>query len=144
MWACSCDGVFKRISIFILSVLSCCVYAEAFLPAKQAFDFTWQQNKQAINLNWRIQAGYFLYREKIKANNLSNKHNIQIHVPAGRQIADPIFGQVSILEDQLTINIPLNAMPNNTDAIEVHYQGCALAGLCYPPSKEVIQLKIKQ
>ncbi|UJF19496.1 hypothetical protein L0B53_08210 [Vibrio sp. SS-MA-C1-2] len=111
-----------------------------FLPASEAFiiDFK-QQNHSKLNIRWQIKPGYYLYKEKIKV--IVNNQTIEYFtLPEGITHQDPYFGIVDIYKDSLAIDIPIADIKQKS--ITIHYQGCAEAGLCYPPEKKVIPIKI--
>src|SRR5471030_2097868 len=87
-----------------------------FVPVDQAFDFDFQQQGPNLSLNWKIREGYYLYRDKIE-----------------------FFGNTEVYEKQLNLSVPLRQASNQA-SLKVTYQGCAVAGFCYPPETRVIPL----
>ncbi|RMF19603.1 MAG: protein-disulfide reductase DsbD [Gammaproteobacteria bacterium] len=109
-----------------------------FLPVDEAFRFSAAQDDKGLVLNWRITEGYYLYQERIHVKPLNDAP------PAGEPVFDregelkddPNFGQVRVFHDQLAVHVPVSS----TEPVEyqVSYQGCAEAGLCYPPQKRTV------
>lgn len=109
--------------------------SEAFVPS-----ITKAQNGQ-IDVQWIIQPGYYLYRDKIKAE-LSNAGNAMvssIDVDRGEMQHDEFFGDVEVIREIPTARIALNNTENlQTADLEVFYQGCADIGVCFPPESKTL------
>ena len=115
-----------------------------FLRPDQAFKLTASINpsNQAV-LDFSIAKGYYLYRDKIRVQLLNQSDDIRLgklHLPDGEEKSDEFFGDTWVYYDQAHITLPVF---NNTDLatnLSVTYQGCADAGLCYPPITKQLQL----
>ncbi|WP_264294773.1 protein-disulfide reductase DsbD N-terminal domain-containing protein, partial [Pseudomonas sp. K5] len=56
---------------------------------------------------------------------------------------DDFFGEVATYRERLTAVLPGKAADGtDTVTLEVRYQGCADAGVCYPPQKRSVQVKL--
>ena len=107
----------------------------AFLSADQAFVAdVWMDGEQAT-VAWQIAPGYYLYGHAL-AFELDGA-TLQASIPAGEPYRDEHFGDVSIYRDQLFVALPPEAARGT---LTVHYQGCADAGLCYPPTQRSFTL----
>lgn len=116
---------------------------EEFLPVEQAFRLeTTTAGDNRVGLRWVIAPGYALYKARMSAG-------IQETPPPGVQLSalqflsptvfkdDPSFGRMEVFHDEARAvlearNVPA-AMAGKQLMVEVRYQGCADAGLCYPP-----------
>lgn len=116
-----------------------------FLPADSAFSLSIEKTApNQATLQWNIAPEYYLYQDKLSVNisskqntNLKQKLDIKKITSPSRIIQDPYFGEQSIYENNLTLDIPLEKSwleNNHTLIFEVAYQGCAAKGLCYPPN----------
>ena len=111
-----------------------------FLPPDEAFRL--QQSVGAdgtIEFFWAIEDGYYLYRDKLKAQALTPQTGLgELRSPAGEFKDDPEFGRVEVYKYDLTVKVPVSAPPPNGEMLEVEvgYQGCAEDGICYPPIKK--------
>lgn len=117
-----------------------------FLKPEEAFMFSAEWlDPSHLSLRWQISKGYYLYREKFKFF-LRGGGNLGIpQFPVGSARQDPLFGKVEIFsQPTLDIAIPLHTPESNQVTLEVEYQGCAFAGLCYPPVKKTLQLSLGQ
>jgi thiol:disulfide interchange protein DsbD len=112
-----------------------------FLAPDVAFRVTAGVDGNAVRVRWLIADGYYLYRSKIEIKAESPDLVIAAPVlPAGRVRVDPYLGTQEIYQHQ----VEATAVYTRFDAgahplqIKVTYQGCAEAGLCYPPISKVL------
>jgi thiol:disulfide interchange protein DsbD len=54
-------------------------------------------------------------------------------IPEGIHKEDEYFGEVEVYYDALMVDVPVTGAEKETFIVE--YQGCAEAGICYPPQK---------
>jgi len=101
----------------------------------QAFQFTALQDNEQLLLRWQIAPGYYLYRERLKFR--QNDEVLVAVIPAGIEKLDETFGLVQVFYGLLELTLPLRA---EGDQIHIEYQGCAEAGLCYPPRLQSVPL----
>ncbi|SEQ92181.1 thiol:disulfide interchange protein DsbD [Pseudomonas sp. NFACC02] len=107
-----------------------------FLPVGQAFMFSSERLESGeTRLYWQIADGYYLYQKRLKFEGLSASQ--QPALPAGEDHSDEYFGQQQIYRQGLELVIPASARGQ----VKVGWQGCADAGLCYPPQSQVISLE---
>lgn len=135
--------------LFILS-LNTAAFPEP-LQVDQAFKVSAEPlDKEQIRVTWKIADGYYLYRKKI---DLSSKHPEiqlpdleQLAFPTGDSKTDANFGQMEVYHKDFAIDIPITRSDKVQQALELEletkYQGCADAGLCYPPQKKIIKLQL--
>ena len=115
-----------------------------FLPVTQAFQVSSSSNAvkagTRLAINFDITPGHYVYKDQIK-----------LTLPAGVSAApfrfsqsaisidDPTFGQVPVFDQANMVATTLltnNSGKNlNNAAVVIGWQGCAKAGLCYPPEK---------
>ncbi len=109
---------------------------EEFLPVEQAYQLMVLEKAEHIALNWVIADHYFLYGEQFKVS--ANGEPITLSIPEGLVKYDPIFEKdVEKHYQYIEINIPKHQLPNTSEVqLQVTSQGCADAGLCYPPNTQ--------
>lgn len=106
-----------------------------FLPVDKAFVLTSERLQSGeTQLFWQITDGYYLYQKRLKFDGLSAEQ--QPALPEGESHSDEFFGEQPVYRQGLEVKIPASA----SGQIKVSYQGCADAGLCYPPQTRVIDL----
>lgn len=135
--------------LFILS-LNAAAFPD-LLPVDQAFQVSAEPlNKEQVRVTWKIADGYYLYRKKI---DLSSKHpEIQVpsvdklKLPTSELKTDANFGEMEVYHQGFTLDIPITRSAKAQQALELEletkYQGCADAGLCYPPQKKTFKLQL--
>lgn len=119
-------------SIFLLAMFGA-LPAQAqqnFLQPEQAFRLTTtQQADGQIRLRWEISQGYYLYRQQMAVES-EPAGLVQSAVwPAGILKTDETYGESEVYVDAVEV---LLTAPQ-AQALSVRWQGCAEAGLCYPP-----------
>lgn len=107
---------------------------EDFLAAEQAFVFDVQQAEGETTLSWDIAPGYYLYQQRLKFTGLTDEQAPEL--PPGLAHEDEYFGASQIYRERLQLSLPAEARGR----IEVQWQGCADAGLCYPPQTQTLDL----
>ena len=106
-----------------------------FLPVDKAFVLTSERLESGeTQLFWQIADGYYLYQKRLKFDGLAAENAPAL--PEGESHSDEYFGEQPVYRQGLELKIPAAA----TGQIKVSYQGCADAGLCYPPQTRVIDL----
>lgn len=116
---------------------------EEFLTAEEAFQLTTTANPpDQIKLYWNIAEGYYLYRHRITIKSSDDNTVVsEFELPKGKEKYDEFFGDVEIFENSL--DIPVNVTSSTgTVNIAIGYQGCAHAGLCYPPVTKNISVNL--
>ena len=113
-----------------------------FLPVKQAYRLDGALNSDGgLRLYWQIAEGYYLYQHAFKVRDLESgaAGALNIDFPPALSKTDEFFGDVSVYysEADLSVSLP-NGRPNLS--LAVTYQGCADAGLCYPPETEYLRI----
>jgi thiol:disulfide interchange protein DsbD len=110
-----------------------------FLKVDEAFGFDFSQQGDKLILSWQIADGYYLYKEQFKT------------VVSGAQLGEPVFPPGEMKEDeffeqpqevfhhQVSVVYPVTQAQKD-GVVKVRYQGCAEAGLCYPPTTKVVYL----
>ncbi len=115
------------------------------LPASEAFKLSIQTTapNQALLL-FQIADGYYLYKNKIKAESTTPDIALQtLELPTGIAKHDEFFGDMEIYRNQLQIPVRFEN-PKQIKLLElaVRYQGCADMGVCYPPQKTVVSASL--
>jgi thiol:disulfide interchange protein DsbD len=106
-----------------------------FLPVEKAFVFTSERLESGeTQLYWQIADGYYLYQKRLKFDGLPVEHHPVL--PQGEAHSDEFFGEQQVYRQGLELKVPAGA----TGQIKVGFQGCADAGLCYPPHTQVVDL----
>ena len=111
-----------------------------YLPVDQAFELQPLEVRDGqLLVSWRIAKDYYLYRHRLKFSLVepSGATLAAALLPAGEKHQDEHFGETEIYRDRLEARFPLPAGKVPVK-LKVVYQGCADAGLCYPPQTRTL------
>ncbi len=107
-----------------------------FPPPDEVFHLKAEPGARRIHLSWTIRPGFYLYRSRIHVEGLSGTVIGALALPQGILKVDPYFGREQIYRNAVTAELPVTrgtrGAPQDA-SLSVTYQGCADAGLCYPP-----------
>jgi len=129
------------ILIALFSLLAFASFARAdddFLAPDQAFSFSASEQPGVVEVHFKIADGYYMYRERFAFATRNGSATIgSPDIPAGHVKFDPTFQKnVETYRGQLTIRVPMKSASGPFD-LAVTSQGCADAGICYPPAEHV-------
>ena len=109
-----------------------------FLQVDEAFQFDFAQQGDRVILSWQIADGYYLYKKQFKT--VVKQAEIGLPVfPVAEQVEDEFFGLSDVFRGQLDVTYPIVSSVQD-GIVKIRYQGCADAGLCYPPTTKVVYL----
>ena len=101
----------------------------------------------AIGARWDIAEGYYLYRNKFRfrAADGSGASLGEAAFPKGKLKDDEYFGPMEVYYDSVAALVPVarpgvGAGAGDEIDVDITYQGCAEAGLCYPPITKTVSL----
>ena len=97
----------------------------------------------AIEARWDIAEGYYLYRDKFRfrAADGSGASLGDAGFPEGLFKDDAYFGPMEVYYGSVAALVPVaGAAPGGAVDVDITYQGCADAGLCYPPITKTVSL----
>ncbi|MFM0757092.1 protein-disulfide reductase DsbD [Paraburkholderia strydomiana] len=112
--------------------------ADDFLDPAVAFKFSAAEKPGEVDVTYKIADGYYMYRERFAFATRSGNATIgEPQLPAGHIKFDQTFNKnVETYRNELTIRIPVKQAAGGFD-LAVTSQGCADAGICYPPMERV-------
>jgi thiol:disulfide interchange protein DsbD len=111
---------------------------DEFLKVDDAFVFNFYQTKDKLKISFDVADGYYLYRDKF--NFTPDQATIYpVALPEGESHEDEFFGIQQIFTGKMVFTIDLE-QANSNGILNIGYQGCAEAGLCYPPAQKVVYL----
>ena len=109
--------------------------ADEFLPATEAFKYETRASETGLTVQYRVHPGYYLYRDRLAFESATPGVTVgPPQFPAGEDHEDEYFGRQVIYRDTVDIPVPVSfeGAPRAFD-LRLKLQGCADAGLCYPP-----------
>jgi thiol:disulfide interchange protein len=114
-----------------------------FLDVDQAFSFyTSLDSQHQVSVHWTIAPEYYMYSDKFSARAITadgNSTDLALQLPAGVAHFDEFFGEVTVYYHQLRIILPIQDI-QAPFTLEIDFQGCAEAGLCYPPTSRQTEI----
>ena len=133
------------LSLMLLSVGR--IHAQDFLDPEKAFVLQAQMTSaDKISLRFKIAPGYYMYRERFSfALDTTHVSLGEPKMPQGRVKFDQTFNkEMELYFTDVVIELPISAwpatVPQQSFKLTANGQGCAEAGLCYPPQDFVLQL----
>lgn len=113
-----------------------------FLPVHEAFrPGVLEATDQQVRLQFDIAPSYYLYRHRLEFQLQGGEGTIaEVVLPDGVKKTDEFFGDVEVYYDRLEVLLELTPGNSAASHLQVGFQGCADAGLCYPPEKVVLEL----
>ena len=106
-----------------------------FLPIDQAYQLEVEvPGEQQLRIYWQIAPAYYLYQHRFafELTDADGTVPLEASLPPALARSDEFFGEVEVYYDNA--DVPLQLGRSTARArLSVTYQGCADAGLCYPP-----------
>lgn len=109
--------------------------AQQFLPVEEAYQLSVELiDPQRLRFYWHIAPDYYLYKHRFKWQVWDDAKLLEVNAlfPPAIKHEDEYFGAVEVYYTfaDITLTLPKNS---GNLTIDVVSQGCADAGLCYPP-----------
>lgn len=154
-----CRGVSMRLAGGIMLVVAAASIRPAWagapsrepdlLEADKAFAVTARVvDRKTLELRYAIADGYYMYRDRFKFS--VNGQTVLLSRqawPTGKWKQDASFGKVITYRQSLRLLLPIRPAALNGPAassglltLAVSSQGCADAGICYPPLRQTLTL----
>ena len=142
--------------ICLLGLISLLPTAQAaeYLPPEQAFPFqativNQSGAKATVQVEFKIAPGYYMYRDEFAFTVVSPDGRVTqnggVKMPPAQVKFDENFGKdVAYYHNALRLSVPIQSTGEGEAAfkIVVASRGCADQGLCYPPRKNQVVLRI--
>lgn len=117
-----------------------------FLHPDEAFKVSVRNVRaDAVEISWDIAPDYYLYRKRFKFS--AAEAPVQLgaaEFPAGQIKNDEFFGEMEVYHDSVVATVPVIRAGAEavTFPLQVTYQGCAEAGLCYSPIVKTLNVSL--
>ena len=118
---------------------------EEFLPVDEAFVLSAEVGADgAVLAKWEMPDGYYLYRHRFEFSTRgSGAEAVALgdpEIPPGKAKYDDFFGDVEVYYHNAQARVPVSG--GGLVEVGIGYQGCADAGLCYPPETRWVALEV--
>jgi thiol:disulfide interchange protein DsbD len=135
-----------RSLIFLLTFVFSLAHAEDFLDPMVAFKPSARAlDGQTIEVTYEIAKGYYLYRDKFKFAVDGESVSLGVaQIPKGKEKDDENFGKVEVYYKTVAIRLPVERKASGALQLKLNVtsQGCADAGVCYPPQSQPVSLEL--
>lgn len=108
----------------------------SFLKAGEAFQLESNATPEGLQLQFRVTPGYYLYLDRFHFTPEGSGLEVgkPVFASEGEWKDDPTFGRVRVYHEDVVVTLPLSG----NGRLKVVWQGCADAGLCYPPQDQIL------
>ena len=114
-----------------------------FLPPSEAFKVeAVAEGADRVRVDFLVTPGYYLYRHRMSFAVDTAAGPVAatlgaVDIPAGEWKEDEFFGRQQVFHESMSVSVPVSRAPGGALELPlvVGLQGCAEAGLCYPPEK---------
>ncbi len=134
------------VASLLLPPLAGAVDESDLLPVEQAFALTVATpTRDQVELTFAIAEGYYLYRHRFAVSAVGGQPGLDpFSVPGGSRKVDEFFGDVETYRQSVTLTQRLPELPATTETLqlEVRFQGCADVGICYPPQRTRVDVRL--
>ena len=140
----------QALAAFILLVPGGLAWAQLapgqdILKPEQAFRYAVTATGDELLVRWTIEPEHYLYQERMSFESRTAGVTLGPAVmPEGKLYRDEYFGDMHIYRDSAEIRLPIASRSPGIDsiALAIKSQGCADAGLCYPPQVWVTNVSL--
>lgn len=114
------------------------------LEPERAFAFAARGlDDRTVEARFVVADGYYLYRDKLRFTVDGAALGAIAPLPAGKVKEDEFFGKVETYRGMLLVRLPLDAAaPGRSLTVRAESQGCADAGVCYPPQVQQVTIAL--
>ena len=114
------------------------------LEPERAFAYSVQAlDDKTVEARFAIAEGYYLYREKLRFSVEPASLAASPSLPPGQIKNDEFFGRVETYRGQLAVKLALEQpAPGSKLIVRAESQGCADAGVCYPPQVQNVTVML--
>lgn len=110
---------------------------QVFVPSAKA------TARDRIEVSWKIADGFYLYRHRTSVKADAAFTGASLSLPNGNKHHDEFFGDVETYRGSLTGVLTGIATDGATSStLTIKYQGCADAGVCYPPQTRTLKVAL--
>ncbi|MBD9470254.1 protein-disulfide reductase DsbD [Pseudoxanthomonas sp. PXM01] len=123
---------------------SAAITQDDLLPVDEAFVLTaTAATRDRIEVRWKITDGYYLYRHRTGVEADAGFAAQPLQLPKGKAYRDEFFGDVETYRGELVATLPGQpAASADSVSLKIKYQGCADAGICYPPQTRTLKVAL--
>lgn len=114
------------------------------LPVDEAFQLLPVERRgKTLHVEWNVAPGYYLYRDRLAFElvGAGGARLGKILLPPGERVTDEHFGEVEVYRGIVAADLAVRgALPPGL-RVRLAFQGCADAGVCYPPQVRLVGIE---
>ncbi|QJQ99468.1 MULTISPECIES: protein-disulfide reductase DsbD [Halomonas] len=108
--------------------------SQQFLPVLEAFQPQAWHDGETLYVGVEVTPEHYLYRHQLAVT--SDAVNLgEPEIPGGEFTSDEFMGDVYVFRETMLLEVPLEEGVSGPFPLTFTFQGCADAGLCYPPER---------
>ncbi|MBX5462562.1 MAG: protein-disulfide reductase DsbD [Steroidobacteraceae bacterium] len=119
---------------------------DEFLDPDVAFQLAaFPDGPDRVRVEWAVHEGYYLYKSRMRFATSSTQAQLGTPLlPQGETKTDEYFGTQEVYHEDVVATVPVARSGAGALELplEVTYQGCADAGLCYPPITKTLKVTL--
>lgn len=129
------------------SIISLTNTPARFLPVDQAYQLSPSIKGRLLTIDWSIAPGYYLYKHRFSVNSANRPNpasSLELMYEQGKHVYDEYYDkdlEVYYQHTQIRTELP-DHLYAPLITLRVMSQGCADAGLCYPPRTEYLSVNV--
>jgi thiol:disulfide interchange protein len=115
------------------------------LEPEKAFRISVQPlDNEAVEVRFRISAGYYMYRDRFKFETVDGQLLADAELPPGVWKKDDFFGETQTYRREVRIRVPVSPQDVERGRVDlkVTSQGCADIGVCYTPLEQIVPVRL--
>jgi len=113
------------------------------LPVDKAFKLSATLlNNNTLSVRWLVEQDYYLYKDKISFS-FEEASIENINFPNAIIKNDEFFGEVSVYNTPIEIQVDLNSAQRSSVLVTIEHQGCWEGGVCYPPQVDTLEVNLE-
>jgi len=109
-----------------------------FLPVLEAFQPQAWHDGETLYVGVEVTPEHYLYRHQFTVESDAVTLG-EPEIPPGEFTSDEFLGDVYVFRDTMVFEVPLEEGTSGAFPLTVTFQGCADAGLCYPPERVALE-----
>ncbi|MGM1051862.1 MAG: protein-disulfide reductase DsbD [Pseudomonadota bacterium] len=109
-----------------------------FLPVLEAFQPQAWHDGETLYVGVEVTPEHYLYRHQLSVESDAASLG-EPAIPQGEFTSDEFLGDVYVFRDNVVFEVPLEESASGAFPLTVTFQGCADAGLCYPPERVALE-----
>lgn len=108
--------------------------SQQFLPVLEAFQPEAWHDGETLYVGVEVTPEHYLYRHQLAVTSDAVSLG-EPEIPGGEFTSDEFMGDVYVFRDTMLLEVPLAEGASGVFPLTFTFQGCADAGLCYPPER---------